>query len=122
MQPFELPDKHAGAGAIGQSGQLCQSPGRERLASEKQRGFEAGQLVGAVMRSGGGRLIGSLVAGSGQAASERASASSACFKPWRRFPAAGEAATAHTAKRITEPATAKRWASHGVERLKADFR
>jgi hypothetical protein len=74
------------------------------------------------MRSGGGRLIGSLVAGSGQATPEGASASSACFKPWRRFPAAGEAATAHAAKRFTEPATARQCASHGVEQLKADFR
>jgi len=74
------------------------------------------------MRSGGGRLIGSLMAGSGEAAPEGASASSTCFKPWRRFPAAGEAATAHTATRITEPATARRWASHGVEQLEADFR
>ena len=74
------------------------------------------------MRSGGGRLSGSLVARAGQAAPEGAPASSACFKPWRRVPAAGEAATAHTAKRFTEPATARRWASHGVEQLKADFR
>jgi len=36
--------------------------------------------------------------------------------------AAGEAATARAAKRFTEPATARRWASHGVERVKAGFR
>ena len=74
------------------------------------------------MRSGGGRLIGSLVAGSGQAAPEGASTSAVCFKSWRRSPAAGEAAATHATKRFTEPATARRWASHGVEQLKADFR